>query len=69
MIAWHHPKIKSLKAKAILNPWNKKKKYKGVIYFFKGKEDIVGSDISVQKIILVVDMITILDIFYICIDL
>lgn len=39
-----------------------------MFYFLKKKEDVVGSDISVQKIILVVDMITTLEIFYIYID-
>lgn len=34
-----------------------------------GDKDIVGSDVSVQKIILMVDMIVMLEIFYICIDL
>lgn len=32
-------------------------------------EDIVGSDVSVQKIILMVNKIVMLEIFYICIDL
>lgn len=34
-----------------------------------GDEDIVGSDVSVQKIILMVDIIVMFEIFYICIDL
>lgn len=40
-----------------------------LFYFLRKKEDVVGSDISVQKIVLVVDIITIMEIFYICIDL